>query len=128
MTTTARDSCTLSLSPSIPFAVSCSFRPSLCLSSVEFLVDVNEDTVAAAASWCQTLECSGGTNTLYALQVALSDKSIDSVYLLSDGLPDDSTQHILRQVKALAPSKHVKVQLHFDEQDSFMACVVDAKA
>ena len=71
---------------------------------------MNEDTVAAAASWCQTLECRGGTNTLQALRVALADDSINGIYVLSDGLPDDSTKHILREVQQMKQGRTVHVR------------------
>jgi len=74
-----------------------------------FLVEVSEDTCAAAAAWAQTLSCSGGTNILDAIYSCLVDADTDAIYLLSDGAPDDSTQEILRQVRQLVGERNVKI-------------------
>ncbi len=66
--------------------------------------------MAAAASWCQTLECTGGTNLLQAMRVALADDVIDGIYVISDGMPDESTKHVLREVAAGSAGRKVHVR------------------
>ena len=65
--------------------------------------------MASAASWCQTLDCDGGTNLLPAIRGALADERVEALYILSDGMPDDSTKHILREVNAMLQGRKVKV-------------------
>lgn len=75
----------------------------------EYMVEVSADTCGAGASWCQTLECNGGTNLLPAIHLALSDESLDAIYIISDGMPDDSTQFVLREVDRLMAGRTVKI-------------------
>ena len=74
-----------------------------------FLVEVSEDTCAAAAAWAQTLSCSGGTNVLEAIHSCLVDPGTEAIYILSDGAPDDSTQEILRQASQLVAKRNIKI-------------------
>ena len=46
-----------------------------------------------------------------AIRLALSDETVDALYILSDGMPDDSTQFVLRETAALLQHREkVKVR------------------
>jgi hypothetical protein len=56
----------------------------------------------------------GSTNLLPAIRLALSDETVDALYILSDGMPDDSTQFVLRETAALLQHREkVKVCCRF---------------
>ncbi len=50
-------------------------------------VPASEETRADAQDWLTLLDASGGTNLYDALQYALDDPDVDTIYLLSDGEP-----------------------------------------
>ncbi|KAM8977452.1 von Willebrand factor A domain-containing protein 3B [Pelodytes ibericus] len=62
------------------------------------LVDVNENNLQDAWFWVKKLQVGSSTNTLRALQVALTDTNTQAVYLLTDGRPDQTAKSILAQV------------------------------
>ncbi|XP_077152982.1 von Willebrand factor A domain-containing protein 3B isoform X2 [Ranitomeya variabilis] len=62
------------------------------------LAAVNEENIKEAWSWIKELQVGSSTNTLRALQVALTDSNTQAVYLLTDGRPDQPTDTILAQV------------------------------
>ena len=74
-----------------------------------YLIDVTDGTCAAAAGWVQTLEAQGTTNVVGALNSCLVDPEVEGVYLLSDGLPDSSTQEVLRHAREMVQGRNVKI-------------------
>lgn len=73
------------------------------------LIDVDDDTCAGAAAWVQTLTCGGGTNILGALECALQDPFTEGIYLLSDGLPEESCEEVLDKTAALIGDRKVAI-------------------
>ncbi|XP_075053819.1 von Willebrand factor A domain-containing protein 3B [Mixophyes fleayi] len=65
------------------------------------LAEVNEENMKEAWFWVKELQVGSSTNTLKALQVALSDSNTEAVYLLTDGRPDQPTETILAEVNIL---------------------------
>jgi hypothetical protein len=62
------------------------------------LVPATEDDKKKAKEWVQALRPGGSTNTYAALEAAFENKSVDTIYLLSDGFP---TSGPIRQKDAL---------------------------
>lgn len=62
------------------------------------LVEVNEMNLHDAWSWIKGLNCSGSTNTLGALKLALNDPATQAIYILTDGRPDQQPGTVLAQV------------------------------
>ncbi|CAH1799465.1 unnamed protein product [Owenia fusiformis] len=62
------------------------------------LVKCKPQTVAIAEEWIKNLSAKTGTNTKEALLLALADQSCESVYLVTDGLPDCNTNELLDHV------------------------------
>ncbi|XP_068124266.1 von Willebrand factor A domain-containing protein 3B isoform X2 [Hyperolius riggenbachi] len=62
------------------------------------LADVNEENFKEASQWVKELQVGSSTNTLKALQLALSDSNTQAVYLLTDGRPDQPTETILDHI------------------------------
>ncbi|KAG8452170.1 hypothetical protein GDO86_004097 [Hymenochirus boettgeri] len=62
------------------------------------LAEVNEENLKEAWFWVQEIKVGSSTNTLGALQLALSDKNTEAVYLLTDGRPDQPSETILSQI------------------------------
>ncbi|XP_040281056.1 von Willebrand factor A domain-containing protein 3B [Bufo bufo] len=65
------------------------------------LVEVNEENMKEAWCWIKELQVGSSTNTLKALQVALTDSNTQAVYLLTDGRPDQPTEIIIDQIHFL---------------------------
>ncbi|XP_063809397.1 von Willebrand factor A domain-containing protein 3B isoform X2 [Pseudophryne corroboree] len=65
------------------------------------LAEVNEENMKEAWFWVKELQVGSSTNTLKALQVALSDINTEAVYLLTDGRPDQPSETILAHVNIL---------------------------
>ncbi|XP_060043484.1 von Willebrand factor A domain-containing protein 3B isoform X2 [Erinaceus europaeus] len=65
----------------------------------EKLVEVNEDNLKQAESWIRNIKIGSSTNTLNALQIAFADKETQTIYLLTDGRPDQPPEMVLDQVK-----------------------------
>ncbi|TGZ73462.1 hypothetical protein CRM22_001499 [Opisthorchis felineus] len=61
----------------------------------EYCLETTAENIISAANWAKNLTCGGSTNTLAALQFALSDTQIESIYLLTDGRPDQTPRTIL---------------------------------
>ncbi|GAA53238.1 von Willebrand factor A domain-containing protein 3B [Clonorchis sinensis] len=61
----------------------------------EYCLDTTAENIISAANWAKSLTCGGSTNTLAALQFALSDTQIEGIYLLTDGRPDQAPRTIL---------------------------------
>ncbi|XP_077999860.1 uncharacterized protein LOC144452613 [Glandiceps talaboti] len=62
------------------------------------VVKLTPQTVAVASDWIGKLGIKTGSNMLDALILAFSDPGCESVYLVTDGLPDQPTTTILQQV------------------------------
>ena len=62
------------------------------------MVKCTPETVAVASEWINKLSAKTGTNTQDALLTALSDEGCESVYIVTDGLPDQNPQDILDEV------------------------------
>lgn len=71
------------------------------------LVKCTPQTVTVAGEWLRKLECSTGTNTLDALWVAFSDPVCEGVYLITDGLPDQGPDSILREVAKVSQGRPI---------------------
>ena len=71
------------------------------------MVEVTDSSIQAAKTWTKYIATSGSTNTLDALQFALSDKKTQGVYLLTDGRPDQPEKAILQLIHV-----HTEVPVH----------------
>ena len=67
------------------------------------LVEVTAANIRAAKNWTKGIATNGSTNTLEALQYALSDKMTEGVYLLTDGRPDQPDKAILQMINLHPP-------------------------
>ncbi|XP_061482908.1 von Willebrand factor A domain-containing protein 3B isoform X3 [Rhineura floridana] len=65
----------------------------------EKLAIVNEENLEDAVLWVKGLEVGNSTNTLKALQIAFSDSDTQTIYLLTDGRPDQPPYRILAQLE-----------------------------
>lgn len=65
------------------------------------LVPTSPQNLQAVAQWVQNLLAEGSTNTLGALEVAMSVPDAEAVYLLTDGRPDQPLDEILARVQQL---------------------------
>ena len=71
------------------------------------MVDASEDTCRAAGSWVRTLEARGGTSLKEALNFAYGlceslagrKEGPDAIYVISDGMPDTSSRHLIESAK-----------------------------
>lgn len=71
------------------------------------MVKCTPQTVNVASEWINKLSCSDGTNTLDALSVAFADPVCESVFLVSDGLPDQQPTEILKRVTAVSEGRPI---------------------
>ncbi|KAJ7333601.1 hypothetical protein OS493_017143 [Desmophyllum pertusum] len=65
------------------------------------LVACTPRTVSIASDWIHKLKCGTSTNTMEALIEAYGDDGMDAIYLVTDGLPDQSPPVILENVRRL---------------------------
>lgn len=65
------------------------------------LVPTSPQNLQAVGQWVQGLLAEGSTNTLGALQEAMSVREAEAVYLLTDGRPDQPLDEILARVQQL---------------------------
>ncbi|KAM4795957.1 von Willebrand factor A domain-containing protein 3B [Rhinophrynus dorsalis] len=82
------------------------------------LAEVNEDNLKGAWFWVKELEVGSSTNTLRALQVALTDSKTEAVYLLTDGRPDQPAKTILAQVSAHKPIPIHTISFNCDDTEA----------
>ena len=61
----------------------------------EQLVEWNEQTVEVAANWIRSLMPKTGTNTRDAVVAALQDSNCDSIYLVTDSIPDQRVNDVI---------------------------------
>ncbi|XP_072045980.1 uncharacterized protein [Amphiura filiformis] len=71
------------------------------------MVKCTPQTVTLAGEWIKGLKCKTGTNTLDALLAAFGNPSCNSVYLITDGLPDQPPEVILQHVSLAGQSRPV---------------------
>lgn len=67
----------------------------------ETLVPTSPQNLQAVGQWVCGLLAEGSTNTLGALEVAMTVPDAQAVYLLTDGRPDQPLQQILARVQQL---------------------------
>lgn len=65
------------------------------------LVPCTPITVTRASEWIDKIRCGTSTNTMEALLQAYEDDGIDAIYLVTDGLPDQTPAVILHNVHIL---------------------------
>lgn len=65
------------------------------------LVPCTPRTVTRASEWIDNFRCGTSTNTMEALLEAYEDDGIDAIYLVTDGLPDQTPAVILHNVNLL---------------------------
>ncbi|XP_056411889.1 von Willebrand factor A domain-containing protein 3B isoform X2 [Hyla sarda] len=86
------------------------------------LAEVSEDYIKEAWCWIKELQVGSSTNTLKALEVALTDSNTQAVYLLTDGRPDQPTDTIIDQVNVLnrIPIHTISFNCDDTEANSFL--------
>lgn len=67
----------------------------------DHLVPTSVQNLAAISQWVEGLAAEGSTNSMYALEQAMSVHGAQAVYLLTDGRPDQSECEILAKVQQL---------------------------
>lgn len=65
------------------------------------LVPTSPQNLQAVGQWVRGLLANGSTNTLGALEVAMSVHEAEAVYLLTDGRPDQPLDEVLARVQQL---------------------------
>lgn len=65
------------------------------------LVACTPRTVSIASDWIHKLRCGTSTNTMEALIEAYEDDGMDAIYLVTDGLPDQTPAVIVENVRRL---------------------------
>lgn len=65
------------------------------------LTEVTPQTVHQALQWMHSLVAGGSTNVGNALQLALADRDVQAIYLLTDGRPDQPSETILSQMQRI---------------------------
>lgn len=74
------------------------------------LLDVDSDTIGAALTWLGQQEAAGGTRLEPVLELCLSElHDVDAVYLVSDGLTEESTRHLMSRVAEWRAVRPVQV-------------------
>ncbi|MBU0470180.1 MAG: VWA domain-containing protein [Nanoarchaeota archaeon] len=73
------------------------------------MVELSSSSREEINSFIDPFEPGTGTNTGEALEKALSLGNIDSIYLLTDGMPDQPYQLIVNKIKNLNAAKKVKI-------------------
>jgi hypothetical protein len=79
----------------------------------------------AAVKWVQTMQPKGTTNIYDTIEDALTDPNVDTIYLLSDGIPIlgkwTRTDDILREIKKINEHKNVQINtISFGEDSDLM--------
>ena len=65
------------------------------------LVPTLAQNLEAVGQWVNGLQADGTTNTQHALEMAMSVRDVEGVYLLTDGRPDQPPEQILARVQQL---------------------------
>ena len=82
------------------------------------LVACTPRTVSIASDWIHELKCGTSTNTMEALIEAYEDDGMDAIYLVTDGLPDQTPAVIQENVRRLHKGRPIHAiyltGTHFD--------------
>lgn len=78
----------------------------------EDMIPANKRNQAAAIEWLEEQRPSGSTNTKDALKKAFESESVETIVLLSDGLPTDDTYGIYNSVSTLQREREKPVTIH----------------
>lgn len=74
------------------------------------LLDVDQDTVGAALKWLGQQQATGGTRLEPVLELCLSElHNVDAVYLVSDGLTEESMRHLMERIADWRAVRKVQV-------------------
>ena len=77
------------------------------------LQESNQENRDAAVAWVNALDLAGETNIMGALDAALSEKTVDTIYLLSDGTPSagriTQVNDILQEVRNMNGPRNVSI-------------------
>ena len=65
------------------------------------LVPTSPQNLQAVGHWVCSLQTAGSTNTLRALETAMTVRDAEAVYLLTDGRPDQPLDQVLARVQQL---------------------------
>ena len=65
------------------------------------LVPTSPQNLLAAGQWVESLAAEGSTNTLAALEAAMSVREAEAVYMLTDGRPDQPLDQLVSRVQQL---------------------------
>ncbi|GFR61307.1 von Willebrand factor A domain-containing protein 3B [Elysia marginata] len=82
-------------------------RPTKVTQWADKLVQCTPETVAVAGTWVKALSAKSGTNTQDALLAAFADPTCQSVYLVTDGPPDQYVEEVLDRVVAASGPRAV---------------------
>ncbi|XP_018418316.1 PREDICTED: von Willebrand factor A domain-containing protein 3B [Nanorana parkeri] len=82
------------------------------------LAEVNKENMKEASYWVKELQVGSSTNTLKALQVALSDSNTQAVYLLTDGRPDQPTETFLEHINLFRPVPIHTISFNCDDTEA----------
>eukprot|EP00051_Salpingoeca_urceolata_P024013 m.415143 g.415143 ORF g.415143 m.415143 type:complete len:973 (+) comp20177_c2_seq8:286-3204(+) len=82
------------------------------------LLHKDESSVRSATTWLQGLLTHGTTNTLDALRQAFTDDSVECVWVLTDGRPDETPARVLQATAAMNVGRQVAIHtISFDCND-----------
>jgi len=73
----------------------------------EAAVECTPAALREACTWIDGLQSCGTTNSLGALQQAFADTTVDAIYFLSDGRPDQGEAEIIASVQAMNEQREV---------------------
>ncbi|KAM5253672.1 von Willebrand factor A domain-containing protein 3B isoform 2-T2 [Hipposideros larvatus] len=82
----------------------------------EKLVQIDEDNLKGAQSWVRDIKTGSSTNTLHALQTAFADKETQTIYLLTDGRPDQPPEMIIDQVKVFQKIPIFTISFNYNDE------------
>ncbi|XP_033106629.1 uncharacterized protein LOC117108647 [Anneissia japonica] len=80
------------------------------------LVQCTPQTVTLAAEWIKNLTCKTGSNMKDAFIAAYADSSCDSIYLITDRLPDQCSQEVVYLAELRSNGRPVHVILFADSE------------
>ena len=65
------------------------------------LVPTSPQNLLAVGQWVQSLTAEGTTNTLAALEAAMTVREAEAIYMLTDGRPDQPLDELVARVQQL---------------------------
>jgi hypothetical protein len=89
------------------------------------VVDGTEANKADALKFVEGMRADGGTNTHAALELALQDPAVDTIYLLSDGAPMIKVGNPGEQMKLFAKDEIRKILEFVDRANRFRGVRID---